>query len=196
MGVAVTFQIENWTARIILRDARLEPHLAHAAPDFGPVIMGGVSQRFEIAAKFDQIAIAVLPIVEVIEVFDNFVESRDSSNVLHKYPTPSWRSPRRHSLSPLFRVMRKPRDQATKRSRSHPIHQPLKRLPGFSSHLPAPEGGRLGKDPLTMIALPAREYTWIAQFGSCAGTVWQHLLHHKAIFYPLKRCRPGLVRIE
>jgi hypothetical protein len=45
--------------------------------------MSGIIQRFETAAELDQIAIAVLPLVKVIEILDNLVELRGGPQARH-----------------------------------------------------------------------------------------------------------------
>src|SRR5450631_4783584 len=98
MGIAIASQVEDRTPQIVLRGAGLDPHLARASADFGALVTGGVFQGFETAAKLDQIAVAVLPIVEVFEVFDNFAESRGSPNAPRRHPTQFNCFPRFHAI--------------------------------------------------------------------------------------------------
>ena len=52
----------------------LQPHLTDAPPDLVDVTMGLVAQRLESLAKFDDIAIAILPIVEGGEIVADGLE--------------------------------------------------------------------------------------------------------------------------
>jgi hypothetical protein len=46
--------------------------------------MSGIIQRFETAAELDQIAIAVLPLVKVIEILDDPVELVGGPRARHR----------------------------------------------------------------------------------------------------------------
>src|SRR6202040_1118352 len=75
--------MENSAPRMIRRDARLQPHLAGASAHFISIVVSGIIHRFKTAAELDQIAIAVLPFVKVIETLDNLVELRGGPQVRH-----------------------------------------------------------------------------------------------------------------
>jgi hypothetical protein len=75
MGIAVAPIMKRSFAagaRLLLK---LEPDLADAAANLVGVVMGGLAQRFERAAEFEDIAIAVFPIVEKGEIAADRVDA-------------------------------------------------------------------------------------------------------------------------
>src|SRR5262249_19735137 len=62
--VAVAHKGEDRPTRAVRLDAGCEPHLAGAALDFVGVAARVVGQRRQLAAEFDHITVAVVPIVE------------------------------------------------------------------------------------------------------------------------------------
>ena len=70
MGVAVAAKGQHgFCARPI--HGGLHPDLAGAASDLVVLIMGSFGQWLQLAAKFDEVAIAIFPLVEQVEVSDD-----------------------------------------------------------------------------------------------------------------------------
>src|SRR5262249_21087990 len=76
MCVAVAFQIEDGAPFVLTGNLGLEPHLARAAAHLVLVAIGSRVQRIETAAKLDEVAVAVLPLVQIIKILDDLIERR------------------------------------------------------------------------------------------------------------------------
>ncbi len=76
MGVAVAVESQHRTVAAIRLDGRREPHLAGAAPHLVGVVAGGFRQRRQRAAKLDQIAVAVVPLLQQLEILNDLVDRR------------------------------------------------------------------------------------------------------------------------
>ena len=74
MGVAVAAKRQDETILRFLRDPRFEPNLAGAAAHLIGVIIGVLVQGLERAAKFDEIAVAILPFVQEFEIADDLLD--------------------------------------------------------------------------------------------------------------------------
>ena len=81
MRVAVAADHQRRLAAAGLGNRRRQPNLAGAARDFVLIILQHIGKRLEHFAKFDDIAVAVLPIVEQGEVFDDVVDRRHVSTI-------------------------------------------------------------------------------------------------------------------
>jgi hypothetical protein len=68
MRIAVAAKMQNRRAGRVAAALAFEPNLADAAANLVGVVMRGRAQRLEGAAEFDDIAIAVLPVVEEGEI--------------------------------------------------------------------------------------------------------------------------------
>src|SRR5215203_4226515 len=76
MGVAVAVKSKDRTAAAIRFDGRREPHLAGAAPHLVGFVARGLRQWRQGAAKLDQIAVAVVPLLQEIEILNDLVDRR------------------------------------------------------------------------------------------------------------------------
>ena len=77
--VAVAPIMEHPFPGRIRASAKLKSHLADAAAHLVGLIMSGLAQRLQCAAKIDDIAISVLPIVEDFEIAANLFNTRHRS---------------------------------------------------------------------------------------------------------------------
>src|SRR5208337_3832257 len=73
MSVAIAPETQDRVRSVSFR-MRDQPHLACAAANFRPGRALGILQRLQFAAKLDQIAIPVLPIVEQAEIIDDLFD--------------------------------------------------------------------------------------------------------------------------
>ena len=76
MGVAVAGEGQHRARRAVRLDRGRKPHLAGAALHLVGVAARGLRQRRQRAAKLDQIAIAVVPLVQQGEILDDLVDRR------------------------------------------------------------------------------------------------------------------------
>src|ERR1051325_2007618 len=74
VGVAVACEGEHRSARAVRLDAGREPHLAGAALHLIGLGARGLGQRRKLAAEFDYVTVAVVPIVEDGEIVDDVVD--------------------------------------------------------------------------------------------------------------------------
>jgi len=75
MGIAVPPIMEHPLAVRALAVDKLQPHLADATANLVRIVMGGLAQGLERAAEFEDIAIAVFPIVEEGKVAADCVDA-------------------------------------------------------------------------------------------------------------------------
>ena len=68
MGIAVAAEMKNGLARTVCARLALDPDLADAAANLVGVVVRRLGQRLQRAAELDDIAVAVLPIIEEGEV--------------------------------------------------------------------------------------------------------------------------------
>src|SRR5829696_45342 len=73
MGIAVAAEAQHGFAVRSLDEA-LEPHLARATHDLVPIVMRFVGQRRHHAPELDQIAVALLPVLEELEIREDLVK--------------------------------------------------------------------------------------------------------------------------
>src|SRR5829696_2660669 len=73
MGIAVAAEAQHRFAVPSLDEA-LEPHLARATHDLVPIVTRLVGQRRHHAAELDQIAVALLPVLEELEIREDLVK--------------------------------------------------------------------------------------------------------------------------
>src|SRR6185503_114326 len=74
MGVAVAVEGQKRAGGAIALDMSDQPHLARATAYFVGLDMRGLRQRRQIAAEFDDVAIAVVPLLEQREILDDVVD--------------------------------------------------------------------------------------------------------------------------
>src|SRR5579884_316123 len=75
MGIAVAAIEQDWLAIGARRRRHFEPDLADAAAHLVDVVMGGLAQRLQRPAEVNDVAIAVLPIVEDGEIAANVFDT-------------------------------------------------------------------------------------------------------------------------
>src|SRR5579862_379335 len=97
MRIAVALERQHRTARAVRPHRGIEPDLAGATLHFVDIVVRGSRQRREIPPQLDQVAIAIVPILEVREIVDDFGDISHSAFVpqcpLYIYRAP-WRADR------------------------------------------------------------------------------------------------------
>jgi hypothetical protein len=73
MRIAITAEGQHRFA-IVARNLRLNPNLTRATAHFVVLSMGSIGQWLELATEFDQIAVAIFPFIEKLEIRDDVVE--------------------------------------------------------------------------------------------------------------------------
>src|SRR6516164_5390361 len=73
MGIAVAGKSQHWTARAVRANSGVEPDLARAALDLVGIAMRRLRQRRQFAPQLNQIAIAIVPIVQDRKIADDLV---------------------------------------------------------------------------------------------------------------------------
>src|SRR5215211_531352 len=98
MRIAVAAEAQHRFAVRSLDEA-LEPHLARATHDLVPIVTRLVGQRRHHAAELDQIAVALLPVLEEFEIREDLVKRchgfrvRDYSYDIRAFTAPREGSP-------------------------------------------------------------------------------------------------------
>ena len=62
----------------------LQPDLARTAQNPVGLVMGRLIERLERAAKLDNVTVAIFPIVQIAEIFDDLVDVHEQSTALAK----------------------------------------------------------------------------------------------------------------
>src|SRR5215467_4588830 len=73
MSIAVAGKTQHWAARAIRAHGGVEPDLARAALDLVGIAMRRLRQRRQFAPQLDQIAIAIVPVVQDRKIADDLV---------------------------------------------------------------------------------------------------------------------------
>ncbi len=81
MGVAVALEGQHRTGGAVAFYMGEQPDLAGAAAHFVGLAVGAFRQRLQRAAKLDDIAIAVVPLIEQREILNDVVDRRHTGNI-------------------------------------------------------------------------------------------------------------------
>src|SRR5436190_23903423 len=73
MGITIAGKSQHWAARAVRAHSGVEPDLARAALNFVGMAMRRLRQRRQFAPQLNQIAIAIIPVVQDREIANDLV---------------------------------------------------------------------------------------------------------------------------